>query len=258
MTPTLANIERQRSASSPALPSIIGMHLLPGLVITVVFALVASIGAQLGWPSALALLLTWLLAGIPLELGLLLYQGQKRNGRLSLDGIVLFREPLRHREYVWPVAVLLLWTALISTLFMPLADGLRRSLFGWWPTWLITSDLAANLGRYPPGMLWAVVLLSLALNIAVPIVEELYFRGYLLPRLSPLQGWAPPISVALFSLYHFWLPWENPTRIVALLPVVYVVWRKRNVFISIAVHCLLNSIGSIGLLVLVLNGTQAQ
>jgi membrane protease YdiL (CAAX protease family) len=91
------------------------------------------------------------------------------------------------------------------------------------------------------------------LNIATPITEELYFRGFLLPRMARWGIWAPLISVALFSLYHFWLPWENPTRIIALLPLVYAVQWKRNIYLSIAVHSLLNTIGSIGLLMLVLN-----
>ncbi len=97
------------------------------------------------------------------------------------------------------------------------------------------------------------VVLSFVLNIAIPIIEELYFRGFLLPRMARWGNWAPLISVALFSLYHLWLPWENPTRIIALLPVIYAVQWKHNIYLSIAVHALLNTIGSIGLLVLVLN-----
>jgi hypothetical protein len=39
-------------------------------------------------------------------------------------------------------------------------------------------------------------------------VEEYYFRGYLLPRLSRFGSLAPVINVALFSLYHFFTPWQ--------------------------------------------------
>jgi hypothetical protein len=60
------------------------------------------------------------------------------------------------------------------------------------------------------------------------------------------------LNCALFSLYHVWLPWEFFSRLAALLPAIYVVWWKRDVRVSIWVHVLLNSVGSVGLLVLVL------
>ncbi len=72
------------------------------------------------------------------------------------------------------------------------------------------------------------------------LVEELYFRGYLLPRIPASQKWAPLINVVLFSLYQFFPPWQSITRILDLLPVVYVTSRKRSVYVSIFTHCLLN------------------
>jgi AcrR family transcriptional regulator len=43
------------------------------------------------------------------------------------------------------------------------------------------------------------------------VVEELYFRGYLLPRISRFGGWAPVINCCLFALYHFWQPFNLPS-----------------------------------------------
>jgi CAAX protease family protein len=236
-----------------SLLQILSLHLLPGLFITFVFTSIAAAMSRFQLPASLALLLTWLVIGIPIELGILLYQGRKENGHISLKGIVLFREPLPVRQYLWLVAVLLLWTALVSTIFVPLSEALRKVFFGWWPDWLILSNFVQKLNQYPASVLWTIVILSFVLNIAIPVMEEMYFRGFLLPRMSHLNQWAPLTSVVLFSLYHFWLPWENPARIIALLPVVYAVQWKRNIYLSVMVHCLLNTIGSIGLLVLVMN-----
>lgn len=236
----------------PLVMRMVVLTLLPGALITLVFLAIAALVAPQGAPASLALLLTWPVAGIPVLLGILLYQGWKRNGRLSLAGVVLYREPLSWKQYLWLVPVLFLWTAISSTLALPLAEGLRQTAFPWWPDWLVLSTFAQNLDRYSPAVLWAVVILSFVLNIAVPIVEEMYFRGYLLPQMEPWGKWAPLVNVVLFSLYHFWLPWENPTRIVTLLPIVYAVQWKRNICLSILVHVLLNTIGSIGLLALVL------
>ncbi len=89
--------------------------------------------------------------------------------------------------------------------------------------------------------------MSLVLNVAVPWVEEFYFRGYLLPRMGRFGRWAPLVNTALFSLYHVWLPWEFFGRLAALLPAMYVVWCKRGLAVSVWVHVLLNSTGSLGL-----------
>lgn len=249
-----ANVRSKTRFNSDALSfsGILALHLTPGILIMLVFVTLASLAKGSGWPASLSLLLTWLIAGIPLELGILLYQGYKRNGRLSLEGIVLNREKLPIRQYLWLVPILLVWTAFITTVFIPVSGGLQHAWFSWWPGLLILSDFARNLAQYPRSVVWAVVILSFVLNIATPIVEELYFRGYLLPLLPGGTTWAPLISVVLFSLYHFWLPWENLTRIIALLPLAYAVQWKRNVYLSIFVHCLLNTLGSIGLLVMVL------
>ncbi len=229
------------------------LHLLPGLAITMGFVAIASLTTQQGWPASLALLVTWLIVGLPLELGYLLYQGRKRNGQLSLKGIVLYRQPIPRRQYLWLVPILLVWSATISTLLLPLEEQLRQTLFPEWPAWLVLSNFAQNLPQYPRSVLWAVVLLSAVLNIVIPIIEELYFRGYLLPRIARWGRWAPFVNVLLFSLYHIWLPWQNLSRIIALLPIVYVVQWKRNIYISILTHCLLNSVGTLGLLALVIS-----
>ena len=91
---------------------------------------------------------------------------------------------------------------------------------------------------------WIVTLAAyLAINgLLGPIVEELYFRGYLLPRMERLGRWAPLVNVSLFSLYHFWSPWQVMARIVGLGPTVYAVRWKRSVYLGMVVHCTLNTL----------------
>jgi uncharacterized protein len=79
--------------------------------------------------------------------------------------------------------------------------------------------------------------------IAVPIIEEFYFRGYLLPRMPlKLKGWSELTHSGLFALYHIWTPWLFITRTISVLPLIYIVKRKKNVYIGIIAHCLMNSI----------------
>lgn len=228
------------------------LHLAPGVIIALLFVALARVAAAQEMPATLALLVTWLVAGIPVLVGILLYQGFRRNGKLSLEGILLNRQPLPLRQYAWLVPALVVWTALSSTILYQGSAVLHQALFAWQPTWLDLSAFADNPSHYSNSVIWAILILSAVLNLAVPITEELYFRSYLLPRLSLGQVWSPLANVVLFSLYHFWLPWDFFGRVIALLPVVYIVQWKQNVYLSILVHCLLNTLGTIGLLVLVM------
>jgi hypothetical protein len=82
----------------------------------------------------------------------------------------------------------------------------------------------------------------LVVALLAPTVEELYFRGYLLPRMPRMRGWAPVVHAALFALYHTWTPWMVVARTLALLPLILIVRRKRNLYVGIIAHCLLNAI----------------
>ena len=83
-----------------------------------------------------------------------------------------------------------------------------------------------------------------------PIIEETYFRGYLLARMGIFGKFAPLINMLIFSLYHFFTPWQFLTRIIAGTPWVYSVWINRNHKIGSIVHCTLNICGDISLWVL--------
>ncbi len=192
----------------------------------------------------MSLLLAILFILIPFELGFLLYQGYQQNGRLSLKNVVLYREPMPVWQYFVLVPLLLGWCVAAFLLLSPLDDYLIQSLFTWLPAWSIPSLLPNSAAQSAQSALLVNFLVTLVLNgIVGPVVEELYFRGYLLPRIPVARLLAPLINVVLFSLYHFFSPWQNITRIVALMPLIYVVSWKRNLYLSILVHCLLNTLG---------------
>ena len=84
-------------------------------------------------------------------------------------------------------------------------------------------------------------------------MEELYFRGYLLPRL-PVAGWrAIPLSAALFALQHYWEPWNWLVIFGLELILTILVVRLRCVRLGIVMHTLTNSFGILLTLVGVLS-----
>jgi membrane protease YdiL (CAAX protease family) len=233
------------------------LHLLPGVLILVFYVIVAPLAERLGFPSVSALLIAIAVVLIPFELGYLLYQGKKKNGTLSLKGIVLYREPMPAWQYIVLALPLLVWVFLLLGILAPPTDKvIIEKAFFWLPDWFFITSFVDNLDQYSQSALLLTWVLNLVFNgVAGPLVEELYFRGYLLPRISRLGRWAPLVNSVLFSLYHFFTPWQNLVRILALLPMVYTGWWKRNIYLGIIVHCTANTLGALATLALVANST---
>jgi membrane protease YdiL (CAAX protease family) len=159
--------------------------------------------------------------------------------------VVGYRERLRARELaLWTVPLVAWWILVLVVSVAALDERIAESVFSWYPESI--RELATfeeDDETYATWVVLVFLLVALALNgVLGPVVEELYFRGHLLPRLERFGRGAPVLNTLLFSVYHFWTPWQNPGRIVALLPWIYVVWRKRSLALSIAVHMFVNII----------------
>jgi hypothetical protein len=216
------------------------LHLSPGALILLTYLAFYPLTAALGLPALLALLLAVVVAAIPSQLGHLLYQGYRRNGRLSLDGVVVFwrRSPLW--QYLLFVPLGIVWSFGWYGALSPTSDWLTHTLFAWAPDWFLRADLATSDRTILIVTLAALLLLN---GLIGPVVEEMYFRGYLLPRLARHGKATPWINLGLFTLYHLWQPWLYPTVFVALAALVLPVWWTRNLRIGVLIHCALNLIG---------------
>ena len=221
------------------------LHLLPGAIATLVYILSVPILTRLGYPFILALYLPMIVAAILLELGYLFYQGQKKNGTSSLSGVVNYRERVPGWMYVAFPLLILVWGVLVTGLVSPLDNLILNQIFPWLPDQYALRNVLDIKTAYPREAILVTAICALTLNGLVgPIVEELYFRGHLLPRLSRLGRWAPLLNVVLFSFYHFWTPWMFFSRVILLIPMVYIVQWKRNIYLGMIAHCLLNLIGT--------------
>jgi membrane protease YdiL (CAAX protease family) len=222
------------------------LHLLPGALATGVYLLAVPVMAAVGYPALGALYLPMILTVIGLELGYLLLKGRAASGRPSLRGVVAYRQPVPRWQYVVFPLLIVVWGVVVTGLVSPLDNLVLTTLFAWLPDWYALRDLLAIPATYPRSVLLVIAACAVVLNGLVgPIVEELYFRGHLLPRMAALGRWAPLVNVVLFSLYHFWTPWQFLSRVVLLLPMVYLVWWKRNLYLGVIAHCLLNLIGTL-------------
>src|SRR5215216_3802360 len=241
-------LDKQHSAARTLV-----LHLLPGTLLLAFFVAVAPVVVRgFGFPPVMAIYLTIVFVLIPFELGYLVYQARMKG--TSLGTIVLYRQPVPKRQFVLLVGALFVWAIIIGGLLTPLDIFVKEYLFSWLPGWfVITNGLTENLARYSTAALLITWAFGLIVNgLVAPVVEEMYFRGYLLPRISHLGAWAPLVNTVLFSLYHFFTPWLNVGRIIQFLPVVYAAWWKRSIYVSIAVHVLGNVTTSVVTLLLIL------
>ena len=229
-------------------------HLLPGIFILVSFVVLAPVLDRLGWPSAMALFIVIGCVLVPVELGILLYQGKKLSGRFTLKDVVLYKEPLPKKQYIGLGIILFVWLMIILiVVFTPIDKLIAEWFFFWLPDWFFFTKFIENIDQYPQSVIMVTAILGFLFNgLAGPVVEELYFRGYLLPRLSRYGKWAPLLNAILFAIYHLFSPWRIPGIIVAMIPFVYVAWWKRNIYIGMIVHCAANTLSSLALFALLL------
>jgi uncharacterized protein len=238
-------MSKDESTEQYSLGQSILLHLLPGALAAAVYILTVPLFTERGYPSITALYLPMILTVMIVELGYLYYQAQKKNGAGFLKDVVNFREPIPWWMYVAFPLIILVWGVLVTGLVSPLDNLILNQGFKWLPDWYALRDLLQIKATYSREAILVTAVSALILNgLAGPIVEELYFRGHLLPRLSRFGRWAPLLNVALFSLYHFWTPWMFFSRVVLLVPMVYGVWWKRNIYLGMIAHCLLNLIGT--------------
>ena len=234
--PVATTLPEQHSLSTT-----LALYLAPGAFFTLVYALLAQPMQRLGLNNLLTFNLLAVLVLVPVELGILFAVGKKKTGRFTLAGIVLNRERIPLWQLLGLALLTLVWLVACFTQLQGRVDPwLQKTLFGWVPQGFM---LMYGLNEAPRGTQILTILVSmLCTSWIAPFVEEYYFRGYLLPRLSRFGNLAPVINGVLFTVYHFFTPWQAITRMIALVPMAWIVQRKRNLYISVIAHILLNTL----------------
>lgn len=222
--------------------ALLALHLVPGALMTLGFVVLAPLAEGIGFPPIAALLGAILLVLVPVELGLLAIAARRES--TAVADLIPYRRPIARRTWAWLVPSLIVLAFLGFGLHQAIEPALIDRFFGWLPEWYVSPIVIDRIGDYS-ATAWIVTIAAyVAMNGFIgPIVEELYFRGYLLPRMERFGRWAPLLNVSLFSIYHFWSPWQIAARIAGLGPTVYAVRRTRNVVLGMVVHCTLNTLG---------------
>ncbi len=230
----------------------VALHLLPGIPILLFYVAFAPSTVAWGLPALAAMLGAELLVMPAVELGHL--AGWRFAGwRSRVATKVSFANRLPWGKLaLWSVAG---WFACI-VLYAPMfASGLwiRTHVFQWLPAWFYdagfdTASRTALIVTFSVGLLID--------GVIGPAVEEVYFRGYLLPRMAWMGHWAPLVHALLFTIYHFWQPHNYPGIFMVSLVLSYAAWWKRSIWLSAGIHCLVNMSGALTGLLAALGGVK--
>jgi len=216
-------------------------HLYPGVIIAVCFALLTPLFLKYQLPPQFSILLIIAIVAVPLLL-LHINRAKKEEQKDKLTQINGYNNKLTTSRLILCIAGLVMFMFFIWGITQPLNKIITEKLFTWLPAWYTVQDFTG----YSKKIIVVTLIFNLVINgILAPIVEEYYFRGYLLPRMAAWGKWSFVVNAILFSLYHFWQPHVYLTLLIALLPLSWLVWKTRDLRVGIYTHCALNIIGAL-------------
>ena len=228
------------------------LHTAPGGLVTVVFFLFKPLLDSRGYPPLLAFLLTILLIDIPFMLGVMLKEGKKLNRRYSLEGVVLYRKKISWKNFTMVFIGAFLGVYILMMLVTPISNFLTENIFSGLPGWIFLEE-QTQYEAYSKNILVLIFTFQLVLTgIILPWVEELYFRGYLMPRISRYEKSTPLLGGLFFGLYHVWQLYSFPTVFLLGAALGYVVWWKKDICLGIGLHVFANALVRLVLLMSIL------
>ena len=227
---------------------LIALHLGPGIVFAVVFFLISGILTKQGFCSYLVLMIAIPVFLAPLEIGMIFLWSRRNAGTRSFRQAVGYLQKGNvFDDAVLPLILIPVGSAL-AFLAGPATHFLEQHLSGLFPMGAGMDAMIRDLASVSKTQQTIALILGLVCSgLVAPIVEELYFRGFLLSR---SEGWgvmAPVFNSLLFGIYHMYAPWNTAAIFLMFLPIAYIAWARKDVRIGIVFHCLKNMINVIWL-----------
>lgn len=240
------NIEESRQIRS--IGKIVILHLLPGLILTLVYVLLLKSGVLEGYPKSIALGLAGGFGVVFGELGYLFYVAKNEEGSFNIFNILGLKSKLKGKDFFIYSIILFVAAGILMSVSKPFTNFLLNNVFSFIPSWY---NLMEDISLFSRNIIIITILVNFfIITIILPIIEELYFRGFLLTRMKWMGKYSVLVNTVLFAVYHLWSPWMIVARVVAFLPLFYWVYKKDSLKLSITVHCLANFTDVVALVVL--------
>lgn len=211
---------------------------------------------MIAWPVIASVMLLALVC-----VAIFFLHSEARQLNISLTSRMCLK-PLALKQWVIYLSIIivgLILTAAATKLVTPFMNLTGITIPGYMPFFLDPSINPAETDPavLSPGLplqgqfiLLPLVAVTLLLNI---LAEELYFRAWLLPKMSTYgsMGWV--INGTLFALYHIYQFWLFPLIIVMSLLMAFVIYQSKSIWPALAAHLIGNFLVTIlGILMLIL------
>ena len=171
-------------------------------------------------------------------------KSRRSTGRYSVRDALGYRAGGGVHEWLLLPIVLFLAFAVLGLATRSLSRWLEEILGPSTPAWLSTKQLVRGIMSVSASQRTLTLFLAVVFSgFVAPVVEEAYFRGFLLPKMGSLKGAAPLVNAFLFALYHFYFPWGVPAVFIIFVPIAYVAWARRNFLAGTVVHSMINLAG---------------
>lgn len=208
-------------------------------------------------PSLLIFCILGALFLMPAEWFLMLRQSRKDFGKYSLSAALIGQEKQPIIKILFSALILFGMAGIFSFTILSLENmllfPLRERLLSFLPVGFDWNNIE-YIKSFPENIRLATCIVYFALNVFIgPITEEFFFRGYLTAYNSKYGKWTPVMITIIFSLYHFWLPFQNIFRIFVFLPMAYTSYRKKNLYICMASHIFCNLFSTISFITAIMN-----
>lgn len=109
----------------------------------------------------------------------------------------------------------------------------------------MTADMAVLSPGLPlTGAYYVIPLVTIVIMLNI-LAEELYFRAWLLPKMSRFGGWSWVINGILFALYHSFQLWLLPFILVASLTFAFIVYQSKSIYPALVFHFFANLLAGV-------------
>jgi membrane protease YdiL (CAAX protease family) len=132
------------------------------------------------------------------------------------------------KEVAKVVLPLFFLSALLFILLSPVSDSLIEFFYWFGEDKFLDMGLSKSFSTEKLATTYLLFLVFIV--FVLPYVEEVYFRGFLFPRM-PIKSVSKRVVIhsLLFAIYHTWTPWMIPMRWVGVLPMTYAAWKLRRI-----------------------------
>lgn len=226
-----------RESLSPAAAA--GLQLLPGLANLIAFVPLAYWFHRINLPPFLALAVAILIAEVPTSWYIIVRCTRRETGSgFRLTAAFPWRADIAWWFYAAVGVPLIIFGVAMTVIVAPaIAAEIRDAVAPDVPSWFLLEpdpEIFASLPRTLLITMWLATLLVFA-GIG-GFTQELYSRGFLLPRTQHWGAWAPAFNALLFGVFHLQAPWSWPGFAILALPWAYLVWRTRSIKIGLVGH----------------------